>query len=245
MRAALLVLLLLALGACSTLPDDGPSSRSVPREAARSPASYALIDLDYGVTEAIAGHPARPLLTLAGRSSVAPANRIAEGDVLAVSVFEQAEGGLFSSVNAMAGVTSSGATVSTLPGMIVDLEGNLAVPYIAPVHVAGLTPLEASRSIALALSKRTVDPQVTVSVVSSSANSVTVIGEVKATGRFLLTPYNDRLLDVLASAGGPTKNPADLVVVVGRGAEISEIRLSQLMADPVENIRLRPMIRCG
>jgi polysaccharide export outer membrane protein len=239
MRAILVVLLLTALGACSGLPEDGPSSRSVPRDAAKSPAKYALVDLDYTVSQAVAAHPPQPLLNLAGQSSSAPTDVIADGDVLAISIFEST-GGLFSSSTTLPGSTTSGASQATLPGTVVDPQGNLSVPYAGLLHVAGLTPLEASSVIARSLSKRTINPQVTVTVVSSNANSVTIIGEVHNPGRFLLTPHNDRLLDLMATGGGPTKNPADLRVVVGRGDRFSEIQLSDLMANPSENIRLAP-----
>ena len=72
MRAVLSLVLLSSLAACSSMPDDGPSSRSVPHEAAQSPARYALVDLDYSATQAIAAHPPQPLLSLAGGSSLAP-----------------------------------------------------------------------------------------------------------------------------------------------------------------------------
>jgi polysaccharide export outer membrane protein len=239
MRAVLVILLLTALAACSIVPEDGPSFRSVPHDAAKSPAKYALVDLDYTVSQTVAAHPPQPLLSLAGQSSTVPTDQIAEGDVLAVSIFEST-GGLFSSNTAVPGATTSGSSQATLPGMDVDPQGNLSIPYAGVLHVSGLTPLEASNVIARALSKRTINPQVTVTVVSSNANSVTMIGEVRNPGRFLLTPHNDRLLDVLATAGGPTKNSADLLVVVGRGARFSEIQLSDLMANPSENIRLAP-----
>jgi polysaccharide export outer membrane protein len=240
MRAVLVILVLLAVAGCSAFPESGPSSRSIPREAAQTPAKYALVDLDYGVAQSVAAHPPQPLLTLANQSSTAPTDVIAAGDGLTVSVFESSEGGLFSSSVTPMGATAGGSTQTTLPAMNVDQKGDLSVPYAGIVHVSGLTPIEASRVIARALSKRAVNPQVTVSVVSSNANSVSVIGAVHNTGKFLLTPYNDRLLDVLASAGGPTKNPADLLVVVARGSQFSEIQLSDLMANPSENIRLAP-----
>jgi polysaccharide export outer membrane protein len=221
------------------MPDDGPSSRSIPHAAARSPATYALVNLDYAATQVIAAHPPQPLLSLAGGSSLAPTNQIAAGDTLAVSVFESSEGALFGvgNTNTNGGTSTS---QSTLPGTVVDADGNLSVPYVGLVHVEGLTPREAASLIAHALSRREINPQVVVSVVSSNANSVTVIGQVKSSGRFLLTPYNDRLLDVLASAGGPTENPADLKVVISRGAQYSQVQLSDLMADPTNNIRLAP-----
>ena len=77
-------------------------------------------------------------------------------------------------------------------------------------------------------------------VLDSRANSVTIIGEVRNAGHFLLSSHNDRLIDVLASAGGPTKPPADLAVIVYRGGRYVEASLAALMAYPDQNIRLAP-----
>lgn len=245
MRFAVVVLLAFALEACAMLPQDGPSSHAVPRDAAHEGSLYALIDLDYAVTEEIAAHPPKPLATIASETSQVPNNVIAEGDTLAVVVIE-ASGGLFgespqtSSPPQAAGGSLGGSTQQTLPGTIVDASGDLQIPFAGTVHVAGLTPHQAAEAIRKALRRRAVDPQVSVSVVSSNANSVSVIGEVRNTGRFLLSPHNDRLLDVLAAAGGPAKNPADLAVGVSRGARYGEIQLSELLADPAQNIRLAP-----
>jgi polysaccharide biosynthesis/export protein len=108
------------------------------------------------------------------------------------------------------------------------------------VHVAGLRPGQAADVIREALRRRAVDPQVTVTVLDSHANSVAIIGEVRNAGHILLSPHNDRLMDVLASAGGPTKPPADLAVVVYRGARYAEVSLAGLMDRPDQNIRLAP-----
>src|SRR5579859_7348160 len=242
MRRASAVLALLALAGCSTLPHDGPSTRSVPRQAARAghPAAlYALVDLDYAVTQQIAAHPAIALAGLAPQSSQAANDLIAEGDALGVSVFEAGGGGLFSHTPEIVQLTT-GDSQQTLPRLIVDTEGDLVIPFAGPVHVAGLRPGQAADVIRQALRKRAVDPQVTVTVLDSRANSVTIIGEVRNAGHFLLSPHNDRLIDVLASAGGPTKPPADLAVTVYRGGRYAEASLAALLAEPDQNIRLAP-----
>jgi polysaccharide export outer membrane protein len=239
MRVASAIVLLLAVGGCSTLPHDGPSTRSAPRQAARAGALYALVDLDYAVTQQIAAHPPVALAGLAHQSSGAPNDLIAEGDALGVSVFEAGAGGLFSHTPEVIQLTT-GNSQQTLPRLVVDTDGDVVIPFAGAVHVAGLRPGEAAEVIRQALRKRAVDPQVTVSVLESHANSVAIIGEVRNAGHILLSPHNDRLMDVLTSAGGPTKPPADLAVVVYRGGGYAEVSLAALMAEPDQNIRLAP-----
>ncbi len=239
MRRASAALLLLALGACSSLPHDGPTARSVPRDAAKHAPLYALVDLDYGVTQQIVSHPPAALVGLATASSRTPTDLIAEGDALAVSVFEAGAGGLFSR-NSDFAQAAGGDTQQALPRLMVDADGDLEIPFAGAVHVAGLRPAQAAEAIRDALRKRAVNPQVVVTVLDSRANSVALIGEVRSPGHFLLSPHNDRLLDVLASAGGPTKSPADLAVIVNRGASYAEVSLATLMTRADQNIRLAP-----
>lgn len=238
MRSVYVAAALLALAGCSTLPNDGPAFRSVGRGASKDGARYALVDLNYAVTQEIAAHPAAALAGLANESSRGPTDLIAEGDVLSVSVIEAGSGGLFA--HSMDSAQPPGDAQQTLPRLTVDGDGDLIIPFAGAVHVAGLRPREAAEALRHALRKRAVNPQVTVSVLESRANSVAIIGEVRNAGHFLLTPHNDRLLDVLASAGGPTKPPADLAVIVGRGSGFAEVPLSQLVSDPAQNIRLAP-----
>jgi polysaccharide biosynthesis/export protein len=242
--AASAVVLLLALAGCNSLPQDGPSTQSLPRHAARAghPAAlYALVDLNYAVTQQIAAHPAIALAGLAHDSSSAPNDLIAEGDALGVSVFEAGGAGLFGRTPTAESLQlTTGDSQQTLPRLIVDAEGDLVIPFAGPVHVAGLRPGQAADVIREALRRRAVDPQVTVTVLDSHANSVAIIGEVRNAGHILLSPHNDRLMDVLASAGGPTKPPADLAVVVYRGARYAEVSLAGLMDRPDQNIRLAP-----
>ena len=232
--AAVAVGLASALGGCGSLPDDGPSARAVAHDAAPRGHSYALVDLDYRTAQLVAATPPTPMAGLADGESRVAHDRIAPGDALQVLIFEPGEGGLF------AARPQGGPAPGGLDHLIVSDGGDLQIPYAGLVRVAGLTPAAAAGVIRAALKGRVYDPQVTVTVLTSAANSVTVIGEVKTSGRFGLTASADRLLDVIAEAGGPSRAPGDLEVAVVRGAHTFEAAYTVLMQQPDENVRLAP-----
>jgi len=239
-RAVLVCAAVAALAACSTLPEDGPSGDMVARHAkASAKPSYALVDVDYRVTQVIDANPAAPLSTLKPASSDAPSDIIAIGDTLAVSVYQPGVGPMTPTMTATE-TPQVGQGPQSLPRLVVDDHGAILMPYAGPVVVTGLTPNQAAGAIRQALRGRIADPQVIVTTISSPRNSVVVIGEVGKPGRYPLTANSDRLLDALASAGGPTKPARDLTLTVVRGDQSASIVLQTLLDDPGENIRLGP-----
>ena len=87
----------------------------------------------------------------------------------------------------------------------IDEQGEITVPVLGTVHVAGETSAEAREQIKqLLLNKKILnDPQVTLTVIEYTAPEVTLIGEVSNPGEYpLLVPR--KLTDVLALAGGTT-----------------------------------------
>lgn len=235
MRRFALALMLLTLSACESLPHDGPAMRMVQSQGrAGAQGGYALLDLDVATAQRIAASTPTPMQSLASDSSSAPIDRIGEGDVLSVTILEQG-GGLFAN--------QSGSTQAVDRGdfhVAVDGEGFVGLPFAGRVHLAGDTPAQASDAIKAALRGKAINPQVLVGVADSRANSVTVIGEVRNAGRFNLSPNGDHLLDLIASAGGPTRPIPDLTVFVARGPSVASIPLAQLMSQARENIRLAP-----
>jgi polysaccharide export outer membrane protein len=236
MRFAVFLTSVLAVGACAAFPHDGPSGPAVQEAAAKAAPKFALLDLNYRVDELIAAQPPAPFVGLAPASSDAPVDLIAPGDVLAVSVFEAGTGGLFARPAEVAG----GATPESFPHIVVDSRGMLSIPFAGDVRVAGLTPRAASEAIGAALHGRAVDPQVAVTRVESPGGSVTVMGEVRNSGRIMLATNNDRLLDVIAAAGGITKSPGNVEVVVARGTMTAHESFADLLRNPADNIRLAP-----
>jgi polysaccharide export outer membrane protein len=238
MRIWLLFLPALVLGACSSLPHDGPSGRAFRAEAPKSAQrGYALIDLDYRVAEQVAAGPAPSLSSLAAAGSDARNDQLGEGDVIDVSVFEPGGTLVFSTSDE---AKAANGTTENLPHLTVARDGSVTIPFAGEVHVAGLTTAEAASGIQRALHGRAVNPQVQVALVGNFTNSVTVIGEVRNVGRVPLTPYNERILDILAAAGGPTKPPGDITVTIVRGATLASTPLPALLKEPEQNIRLAP-----
>ena len=246
MRVRFAILLsCLGLCACSIIPDDGPSSRSIQATQTRPAVRYGLVDLDFAATQQIAAHPPQALTGLANISSDARNDLIGPGDKLAISLFEATSTGLFGRSTDLGTSdhlqsASTAGSEETLPHVTVDRNGAITVPYGGEVNIAGLTPQQAEEAIRRSLRSKAIDPQVTLTVTDSPANSVDILGSVRNSGHFMLSPYRDRLLDMLASAGGPTEQPADLLIVISRGRTSAEGVLSDIMADPTQNIRLAP-----
>jgi polysaccharide export outer membrane protein len=128
----------------------------------------------------------------------------------------------------------------SLQNVQVDASGNILLPLIGTVTASGKTTSELSREIATRLDKQfLVDPQVSVIVVSSVSQKVTVEGSVTEPGVYEVRGQTT-LLEALAMAKGPTRVAALNRVAVFRtidgqrmGAlfDIKAIRRGE-MADP-------------
>jgi polysaccharide export outer membrane protein len=105
-------------------------------------------------------------------------------------------------------------------------DGSVSLPLVNKVQVKGLSPLQAATSIeeALKSGQYLVDPHVTVTVVASRSQRVSVLGEVAKTGPYPLESESS-VYDVLALAGGVTENSADVAFVVHRDEAGNETRL--------------------
>jgi polysaccharide export outer membrane protein len=229
---------LLCLGACSSLPEDGPSAKGVTAGAsAAGVKSYAIVDLDYRTAGIILANPPRIFATLVPATSPARNDLIREGDQLAVSVYEAGAGPRADSSRDSGGAEAGG---QTYPRVVVDRNGEISLPFAGVVRVAGLTAADAAQAVRGALRGKAINPQVLVTVLSSQANMVTVIGEVKAVGRYPIAANGDRLFDLLAAAGGPTKPAEDVEISVIRGSQVVSAPLSLVMNNTAENIRLAP-----
>lgn len=96
----------------------------------------------------------------------------------------------------------------------VDSNGDIQVPLIGNVHVAGRTAAEVAGDVQARLGARYLrDPHVTVSVATFSRQNVTVEGQVIHPGVYDI-PGSSTLLQTLALAQGPTRAAAlDQIIV--------------------------------
>jgi len=103
---------------------------------------------------------------------------------------------------------------ATIPDQKVAPDGAISVPFAGQVPAAGRTPAEVQQTIEALLTSKALQPQALVIVKKSDANAVTVAGEVVAGARVPLSPGGDRLLQVIAAAGGVT-TPAGIAAAGG------------------------------
>jgi polysaccharide biosynthesis/export protein len=135
---------------------------------------------------------------------------------------------------------ASGRRPATIPDQPVAADGAISVPYAGRVAVTGRTPAEAQQAIERLLAGKALDPQALVIVKKSAVNAVTVAGEVVAGAKVPLSPGGDRLLEVIAAAGGATTPVHETFVRLSRGGLTATMPLERLVADPDENIFARP-----
>jgi polysaccharide export outer membrane protein len=115
-------------------------------------------------------------------------------------------------------IEATGAAVNqrsaTIPDQQVAPDGAISVPFAGQVPAAGRTPAELQQTIEALLASKALQPQALVIVKKSDANAVTVTGEVVAGARVPLSPRGDRLLQVIAAAGGVAR-PAGIAAAGG------------------------------
>jgi polysaccharide export outer membrane protein len=94
-------------------------------------------------------------------------------------------------------------------------DGSITMPLAGPVKIAGLSPAVAAQRIAAAFEAGQLlrNPQVTVLVTQSHSQQVSVLGEVRTPGRFVIDSTTT-VLDLIAQAGGITERGADTVIVI-------------------------------
>jgi len=231
----------LLLCGCSFFPAQGPSASDVVQQSVSGDPEglprYLVTDIS---PAAVAILKRVPNLTLAGRFGQhpgAPSPTIGVGDTVSVTLWEAASGGLFSSA-AVSGVTA-GSHSAAIPDQPVGRDGQITIPYAGRVRVAGLTPSQVEKSIVGKLQGKAIEPQALVTVSKNVANSVTVTGEVTTGAQVPLSARGERILDVIALAGGIKAPVHDVFISLSRGATTAKIPMQALLANPRENIFVR------
>jgi polysaccharide export outer membrane protein len=245
------MLVSVALAACSTLPVSGPTGGEI-NHAARQASAGETGKLPFRIVE-VQNASAIPLATAVPQSTLVlppppPTDLIGPGDVLNITIYE-AGVSLFgkgatrlSAGAAAAGVSSAdqSAAAERLPGVRVDDEGSVRLPFVGRLHAAGHTTSELQSMIRSALRGMSQDPQVMVSIDQSITNSVVLAGEVSRPGRFTLSTNHETLNETIALAGGYRGEAKDLLARVERRGNVFEIRMSDLLDVPQRDVPIAP-----
>jgi len=237
----LVIALSVGQAACSALPSQGPTASEVADTSVSNPsadhAGYLVVDLNDRVNRILSSRAGDSFSGHFGDYRPAQNQVIGVGDSLSVTIWEAAAGGLFSSpVNDRA---SPGSHTAVIPDQVVERDGAITVPYAGRIHVVGLTPPAVEQRIVKALEGKAIEPQALVSVTHNLSNTVTVSGEASTGARVPLSPRGDRILDVIASAGGTHLPVHDVFITLTRDGRSVTVPMQALLTHPQENIFAR------
>lgn len=214
------------LMACSFVPREGPLAIEIERQGADN--DYVVVDVDSQIVQILGNlHPVGLSRRFTADTKLAPASTIGVGDELAVTIWEAGEGGLFSNQQSKS---------AAFPGVVVDRAGKISLPYAGIIQVAGKTPKTVQDQVVERLASQAIQPQVMVNIVKNEHNTVVLSGDVAKPGRYPIALKGDRILDVVASAGG-TKFPArETYVTMIRGSTTGMQLVKNVIDDPAENV---------
>lgn len=228
------------LAGCSSLPASGPSDGAITSGAEVTATNgdaavgfkYALVDVNKGILPYVSEDDQSLAKTFGAGRAPAPEIRVGVGDVLSVTIFESATGGLFIPNDA----GSRPGNFVSLPNQTIDRSGGLSVPYAGSVPALGRTLPAIQADIEKRLASRAIEPQALVTLVSQKSNDVAVVGDVNTPGKFNVQPGGERVLDLIARAEGLKKEPYQSSVTIQRGGTKATVPFNTLIAHPAENI---------
>lgn len=236
----------LTLAGCSSLPDSGPSASDVGSRQvdANQIPRYTVVNIDGSTIDALRRRGFGSFYSQFGDRKISAESVIGVGDAVTVTIWEAGPGGLFSpsasQTTAVVNAVSTGANSASIPEQIVGRDGGITVPYAGRVHVAGKTTRAVQNVIEQALEGKAIQPQVLVNVTKAVSSSVNVNGEVVSGARVPLSVKGDRVLDVIAEAGGVHYPVNEDFVELSRGSKTARIPLITIVNNPHENIYLHP-----
>ena len=232
-----------SLAGCASLPSSGPTGYEIRRAATPKPGHYPFTLIEVEGSAAIPLGPPAPVSTLATMPP-RPTDLLGPGDVLNISVYEAGVSLFGTAMRTVAVAGSSGidtsSTAEKLPQVRVDDYGYIRVPFVGRLRAAGHTVAELQSMIQEGLRGMSQDPQVMVTVEQSITNSIILAGEVARPGRLVLATNRESLVDAIALAGGYRGDAKDAVARVQRDGQSFEIRLSDLLDLPDQDLQVAP-----
>lgn len=224
-----------ALTGCSMLPASGPQTSDVVAEKPGvAQIAYNVVDVTKPVIDLLNQRRDDTFAGTFPERAGGASEAIGVGDYVAVTIWEAASGGLFSS-------SGDNATKSaTIPEQPVSSNGTIVVPYAGIVKVAGSTPTQVKGILERTLAGKAIEPQVLVSVTRNATNTVTVVGEVVKGGVIPLLLPGARVLDAIAAAGGISAPTYESFIQLARGSRTVRVPLQAVIDNPRENISMRP-----
>lgn len=230
--------LFLVIAGISGCGSAGPNSRDLIAAAETQDAPFAIVELSEPSLEAVARWHKPSFHGMYGDYRGPKAQKVDVGDTVQINIWETGSGGLYSAPSTDRVVP--GSRIGSIPEQVVARDGTVNVPYAGRIRVAGKSPAEIEQLIVRGLAGKTADPQAMVSLTRNLSNSVTVTGDVTQGARVPLSPNGDRVLDVIAAAGGIKAPVHETFITVSRDGTSLSVPLQAILASTKENIYLQP-----
>lgn len=235
----------ISLASCNSLPRSGPAHQAIDRGATtKFVAANKKVGIDYAlvdVTKSVAANFDYSIINslekgFGGGKGAPPQQPLGIGDVIQVTIFEAQAGGLFIPDDA----GSRPGNYITLPNQTVDRSGTINVPYAGAIRAAGRPVGEVQAEIEKRLANRAIEPQAIISTISSRSTNISVLGDVNSPAQMDLSPAGERVLDVIARAGGLNAPQYETYVTIERRGQRGTVLFRTLVDKPSENIYVRP-----
>jgi polysaccharide biosynthesis/export protein len=223
------------------IASSGPDSKQINNvNSINENSGIQIKDVDDKVARQLISHEGQKLFSEIYSSPEKSAYVIGAGDVLEVSIWEAPPATLFGG----SGMDSKSGTSTTrsvaFPEQMVSSEGTITIPFAGKIDAAGKTPSQIEAQITKRLKDKANQPQVLVRITRNTTANVTVVGEVATSARVPLTARGERLLDILASAGGVKQPVNKMTLQITRGDQVHSMAMENIIRDPKQNIRLMP-----
>jgi polysaccharide export outer membrane protein len=236
-------------GCAGYLPSAG-ASRSQVKAAPQESIENSPIQV-IPVTNTVANRVKAAQNSLNFKNTIKPkgqaANLVYPGDVLQVLIWEAYPPILFRQVAYSNVISAASVTISPtvsqasgIPAQTVNQQGEITIPFIGKVHVAGKSIGQIESAIVKSLQGRANDPQIIVQSVSNNTSLATIIGEVNLSKQMPLTAKGERILDAIAFASGLKQPVNKTTIQIARKGEIQSLSMEAIIQDPKQNIVLQP-----
>ena len=166
-------------------------------------------------------------------NSVYPTYKICPGDLLQIRNLQN--------IKYIAEEQTGSAVATQAPNYQVEEDGTVALPALGRIAVAGLTKLQAARKIEeLYKSSLLKDPIIDLKIINLK---VTILGEVRTQGNYLLLKDKTNLVDMIGEAGGLTDKANEKTIQIIRGNKanpqviVADLNNIKTLANPDLNLQ--------
>ncbi len=122
----------------------------------------------------------------------------------------------------------------SLEGIVVSPSGDIFMPYLDKIHIAGLSPDAARQKVQRQMEQIVPSAQVQLSMVPGTRQAVDIVGGVATPGNYPLTDPDGQttVLGLISRAGGVKSDLDNPQVTLTRGSKVYRIALKRLYENP-------------